>query len=149
MPLLRVHHKTEYRYASPVAFGEHRIMVRPRDSHDLRLFFAELEISPKPASLRRIHDIFGNSVAIASLDPHSDPLTFDSNVIVDHKPAPAFTLTADDPGYFYPFLYDPEEYLDLQQYVTPHYSDPNGELDGWARSFLDDAPPTPTFKILS
>ena len=38
MPLLRIHHKTEYRYARPVAFGEHRIMLRPRDSHDLRVF---------------------------------------------------------------------------------------------------------------
>ena len=55
MPLLRIHHKTEYRYARPVAFGEHRIMVRPSDSHDLRLFLAELEITPKPASLRWTH----------------------------------------------------------------------------------------------
>jgi transglutaminase-like putative cysteine protease len=124
-------------------------MVRPTDSHDLRLFLAELEITPKPAGLRRIHDVFGNSVAIASLDDRADTLTFDSNVIVDHKPAPAFTLTPDDPAFFYPFLYDPDEYLDLQQYSTPHYSDPNGELDGWARAFLNTAPPTPTFKILS
>src|SRR5262245_42351728 len=121
MPLLRVHHKTEYRYVSPVAFGEHRIIVRPRASHDLRLFFAELEITPKPRALRWIHDVFGNSVAIATFDAHADKLIFDSHVIVDHKPAPAFTLTPDDHGFFYPFLYDPQEYLDLQQYVTPHY----------------------------
>ena len=37
MPLLTIHHKTEYRYARPVAFGEHRIMLRPRDGHDLRV----------------------------------------------------------------------------------------------------------------
>jgi transglutaminase-like putative cysteine protease len=149
MPLLMVHHKTEYRYARPVAFGEHRIMVRPSDSHDLRVFFAELEITPRPASLRWIHDVFGNSVAIASFDTHADTLTFDSNVIVDHKPAPAFTLTPDDPAYFYPFLYDSEEYDDLQQYILPHYSDPNGELTAWARNFLEPEPPTPTFKVLS
>src|ERR1700753_3983771 len=141
MPLLRVHHKTCYRYASPVAFGEHRIMVRPRDSHDLRLFFSELEIAPKPVGLRRIHDVFGNSVAIATFDMQADTLTFDSHVIVDHKPAPAFTLTPDDPGYFYPFLYDPNEYLDLQQYIMPHYSDPDGELDAWARNFIEAVPP--------
>ena len=27
MPLLTIHHKTEYRYLRPVAFGEHRIML--------------------------------------------------------------------------------------------------------------------------
>jgi len=149
MPLLRVHHKTEYRYAQPVAFGEHRIMVRPSDSHDLRVFFAELEITPRPASLRWIHDVFGNSVAIAAFDAYADTLTFDSNVIVDHKPAPAFTLTPDDAAFFYPFLYDGGEYDDLQQYILPHYSDPDGELTAWARNFLETEPPTPTFSILS
>jgi transglutaminase-like putative cysteine protease len=149
MPLLRIHHKTEYRYACPVAFGEHRIMVRPRDSHDLRVFRSGLEIAPKPTSLRWIHDVFGNSVAIAAFDARADSLTFISNIIVDHKPAPAFTLSADDPAYFYPFLYDRDEYPDLLQYVTPHYADPEGDLDAWARNFLSAEPPTPTFQILS
>jgi transglutaminase-like putative cysteine protease len=149
MPLLRIHHKTEYRYARPVAFGEHRIMLRPRDGHDLRVFFCELDITPKPVSLRWIHDVFGNSVAIASFDERADTLTFTSNVIVDHKPVHAFTLTPDDPGYFYPFLYDSQEYDDLRQYIMPRYSDPNGELSAWARNFLDADAPTPTFRILS
>jgi len=149
MPLLRIHHKTEYRYARPVAFGEHRIMVRPSDSHDLRLVLAELEITPKPASLRWIHDVFGNSVAIASFEARANHLTFVANIVVDHKPAPAFTLTPDDPAYFYPFLYDGEEYPDLQHYVTPQTSDPDGKLSAWARNFLDAEAPTPTFKLLS
>jgi len=149
MPLLRIHHKTEYRYARPVAFGEHRIMLRPRDGHDLRVFSSELEIAPKPASLRWIHDVFGNSVAVAAFEARADRLTFTSNVVVDHKPAPAFTLTADDPAYFYPFLYDSEEYPDLQHYIAPQTSDPEGKLSAWARSFLDAQSPTSTFKILS
>jgi hypothetical protein len=37
MPLLRISHKTVYRYAEPVRFEPHRMMCRPRDSHDLRL----------------------------------------------------------------------------------------------------------------
>jgi len=35
------------------------------------------------------------------------------------------------------------------QFITPQYSDPNGELAGWARNFLDAEAPTPTFRILS
>jgi transglutaminase-like putative cysteine protease len=149
MPLLRIHHKTEYRYSRPVAFGEHRIMLRPSDSHDQRVFFCELDIAPEPMRLRWIHDAFGNSVAIASFDERTDRLTITSSVVVQHKPADAFTLTPDDPAYFYPFLYDCEEYPDLFQFVTPHYSDPNGELSAWARTFLDAEAPTPTFDILS
>src|SRR5881396_2766282 len=131
MPLLTIHHKTEYRYAHPVAFGEHRIMLRPRDGHDLRVRSSRLKIVPEPMSLRWIHDVFGNSVAIATFDERSDTLSFVSTAIVEHYAAEEFALTPDDPAYFYPFLYD------------------NDELPAWARNFLDGEGPTPTFNVLS
>jgi transglutaminase-like putative cysteine protease len=149
MPLLTIHHKTEYRYAHPVAFGEHRIMLRPRDGHDLRVLSNELEISPQPMSLRWIHDVFGNSVAIATFDERADTLSFVSTATVEHNPAEEFALTPDDPAYFYPFLYDDEEFPDLGHFITPQYGDPQGELSAWARNFLDAEGPTPTFKILT
>jgi len=149
MPLLTIHHKTEYRYARPVAFGEHRIMLRPRDGHDLRVLLSRLDITPEPMRLRWIHDVFGNSVAIATFDERSDVLTFTSQVTVEHNPEEEFALTPDDPAYFYPFLYDFDEFPDLLQYINPQYADPDGELSTWARNFLDAEAPTPTFKILS
>ncbi|MDO9059420.1 MAG: transglutaminase family protein [Bradyrhizobium sp.] len=149
MPLLTIHHKTEYRYAHPVAFGEHRIMLRPRDGHDLRMLSGNLEIVPPPMSLRWIHDVFGNSVAIATFDERSETLTFTSTSTVEHNPADEFALTADDPAYFYPFLYNKEEIPDLAQYIAPQYGDPDGELSAWALNFLDGEGPTPTFHILS
>ena len=149
MPLLTIHHKTEYRYAHPVAFGEHRIMLRPRDGHDLRVLAGSLEIEPQPMTLRWIHDVFGNSVAIATFDERAETLTFVATATVEHNPAEAFALTADDPAYFYPFIYDDEEFSDLVQFITPQYGDPNGELSAWARNFLDAEGPTPTFNILS
>ena len=149
MPKLAIHHKTEYRYTRAVAFGEHRIMLRPRDGHDLRVLSCELDITPEPMRIRWIHDIFGNSVAIATFDERADRLTFDATIRVDHNPAEEFALTPDDHAFFYPFLYDSEEFPDLCQFVTPQYSDPGGELSAWARTFLDAEAPTPTFKILS
>jgi transglutaminase-like putative cysteine protease len=149
MPVLTIHHKTEYRYARPVAFGEHRIMLRPRDGHDLRVLSGSLEIVPEPMSLRWIHDVFGNSVAIATFDERAEVLSIVSTATVEHSPAHEFALTPDDPAYFYPFLYGDEELVDLIQFITPQYGDPGGELSAWARNFLDDEGPTPTFHILS
>jgi transglutaminase-like putative cysteine protease len=149
MPRLTIHHKTEYRYTHPVAFGEHRIMLRPRDGHDLRVVSGGLAIVPEPMSLRWIHDVFGNSVAIATFDDRAETLSIVSTVTVEHNPAEEFALTADDPAYFYPFLYDHEEFPDLLQFITPQYGDPRGELSAWARNFLDAEGPTPTFQILS
>jgi hypothetical protein len=34
---LRIRHATTYSYAGPVQFGPHRLMLRPRDSFDLRV----------------------------------------------------------------------------------------------------------------
>jgi transglutaminase-like putative cysteine protease len=149
MPLLTIHHKTEYRYDRPVAFGEHRIMLRPRDGHDLRVLSGNLKIVPEPASLRYIHDVFGNSVAIATFDTRAKTLSFSSTATVEHNPAEEFALTADDPAYFYPFHYDDEELTDLVQFIKPQYGDPDGELSMWAREFLDEQGMTPTYNILS
>jgi transglutaminase-like putative cysteine protease len=149
MPLLTIHHKTEYRYDRPVAFGEHRIMLRPRDGHDLRVLKGTLEIAPQPMSLRWIHDVFGNSVAIATFDVRSETLTFTSTATVEHSPAEEFALTPDDAAYFYPFRYSDEEFPDLVHFIRPQYGDPDGDLAAWALDFLDAEAPTPTFKILS
>ncbi|HEV7634812.1 MAG TPA: transglutaminase family protein [Bradyrhizobium sp.] len=149
MPLLTIHHKTQYRYNRPVAFGEHRIMLRPRDGHDLRVLSNDLVITPEPMRLRWIHDVFGNSVAIATFDERAKTLSFSSTTTVEHNPADEFALTADDPAYFYPFLYGDEEFPDLLQFITPQYGDPEGVLSAWARNFLDAEGPTPTFNILA
>ncbi len=68
MSLLTVRHLTVYRYSEPVCLGEHRMMFRPRESHDLKLLKTRLEITPVPASLRWLHDVFDNSVAVATFD---------------------------------------------------------------------------------
>lgn len=31
---LRIHHRTIYRYRSPVGFGPHRLILRPREASD-------------------------------------------------------------------------------------------------------------------
>ena len=62
MTTVRVAHRTEYRYRRPVLLAKHRLMLRPRDSHDLRLRAATLAVTPRPARTRWAHDVFGNSV---------------------------------------------------------------------------------------
>ena len=57
MPSLTIRHVTLYRYRQSVAFGEHRMMLRPRDSHDQRVIEASLEISPEEAFLRRVRPL--------------------------------------------------------------------------------------------
>jgi len=149
MPLLTIHHKTEYRYTKPVAFGEHRVMLRPRDGHDLRVLDGKLEIVPQPSSLRWIHDVFGNTVAVANFDARADRLVFDSMITVEHSPHDDLALTPDDDAWHYPFAYDEEELPDLAQSITPQYADPDRLLETWALGFLSPSGRTVTIALLT
>ena len=149
MPLLTIHHKTEYRYAHPVAFGEHASCCARATATICACCRA---ISRSSRSRCRCAGSTTCSATASRSRPStsaSDRLSFVSTATVEHNPAEEFALTPDDPAYFYPFLYDDEEFPDLVQFITPQYGDPNGELSAWARNFLDDEAPTPTFKILS
>ena len=98
MRLLTVRHVTIYRYSEPVRFGEHRMMFRPRESHDLRLVSTKLDILPRPSDLRWLHDVFDNSVAIATFDEAASELRFDSTVTLEHIETRAARLRARDRG---------------------------------------------------
>jgi transglutaminase-like putative cysteine protease len=81
MSRIRILHTTTYRYAEPVAFGIHRLVLRPREGHDVHVENLSLRISPAGAvSWHR--DIFGNSIALASFFEPSDFLEFSSDAVV-------------------------------------------------------------------
>src|SRR6202011_2628680 len=96
MQLLTVRHITAYRYRQPVSFGEHRMMLRPRDSYDRKLIEARLDITPEPTSLRWVHDVFSNCVALARFAGRATDLRFDSTIRLDHAPANALEFQIED-----------------------------------------------------
>jgi len=149
MQFLTVRHITSYRYKQPVAFGEHRMMLRPRDSYDQKLIEVRLDITPEPASLRWQHDVFGNCVAIARFSGRFTELCFDSTIRLDHTPANAVEFQIEDYASTYPFSYGSEESPDLLRSIERQYFDPGREIDRWARQFLRRHGPTGTRELLA
>jgi transglutaminase-like putative cysteine protease len=135
MPFLTIRHVTTYRYRRPVTFGEHRMMLRPRDSYDQRVVQAGLKISPEPASLRFVHDAFGNHVGIARFLRRSKELSFESVVCVEHSPCDA-AFVFEDAGRSFPIVYSVGELRDLAPYFERHQLDPMDEVGRWARQLL-------------
>jgi transglutaminase-like putative cysteine protease len=84
--LLTIRHRTVYRYRQPVAFGEHRMMLRPRESPDQRVIDIQLAIDPEPVRLHSIVDGYGNHIGIAAFSGRANTLTFESIVRVEHVP---------------------------------------------------------------
>ena len=149
MTVLTVSHKTVYRYAKPVRFGDHRMMLRPRDSHDLRLLDTSLTLSP-PATVRWLHDVFGNSIAIASFkDPGTD-LVVHSTFKAEHFPLPerSFALEIEPYARTYPFSYAVEDIPDLGRAIERHYADPSHGVDDWTRRLLRTVNSASTADIL-
>ncbi|HUB14730.1 MAG TPA: transglutaminase family protein [Acetobacteraceae bacterium] len=147
MTILEVVHRTQYRYADTVTFGDHRMMMRPRDSHDLRLIDTGLIISPA-ATVRWLHDVFGNSVAMARFSEPGTELLVESSFRFQHYPLPAEEVRLEDYAQHYPFSYDAEEIPDLGRTVERHYPDPEHKIDLWARGFVDAAPDHATMAVL-
>lgn len=149
MQRLIVNHKTTYTYDRPVSFGEHRLMFRPRDSHDLRLLDAKLTIQP-PAQVRWIHDVFSNSVAVASFEGPSDQLLFESTIVIDRYPLSGLDFAIEEFAQRIPFSYPASEVPDLGRTIERHYADPERIVTEWTRRFLNpDGPTTDTETFLT
>ena len=137
MTILSVRHVTTYSYAAPVRLGEHRMMLRPRDSNDQRLLNATLTIDPEPSRLHWIHDVFDNCVAVANFTGSADRLSVESLITVEHKHSGEPDVLLDERARLYPFSYDVEEMPDLARSIERHHPDPTGEVDRWARRFVN------------
>ncbi len=148
MPILSVTHTTTYRYANPVRFGEHRMMMRPRDSHDLRLLGTALIMRPA-ATKRWIHDVFGNSVAIVRFSEPSAELHVESRFRAEHYPLAETAVEIEEYARRHPFSYDAGEIPDVGRTIERHYPDPEHHVDRWARRFVEAAPEHDTMGILS
>jgi transglutaminase-like putative cysteine protease len=136
MPRVRVVHTTEYRYARPVRLTAHRLMLRPRDSHDLSLLDATLSLSPPGVMTRWAHDVFGNSIAYVEFGPReTDLLRIISRLDLEHYPL-ALDVPLDPAAETYPFAYAEIEAPDLAPDLERLHPDPTGIVDQWAARFV-------------
>jgi transglutaminase-like putative cysteine protease len=136
MTLFSVRHTTIYRYARPVAFGEHRLMFRPRDSFDQRLLKASLMVDPEPRHVRWIHDVFGNCIAIVQISRPATELRFKHHIRLEHTSHAEPFFETDDDALTYPFAYGSDEAADLAPLIRRHYQDDPDEVGRWARQFV-------------
>jgi transglutaminase-like putative cysteine protease len=134
MPILTVKHVTAYHYRQPVAFGEHRMMLRPRDDRDQTVLESEIDITPSPSRLSWTRDIFGNHIAIAHFKDRASVLRFASTIRLDLAPAVFRAADIEDFARTHPFAYAAEELPGLARFIEP--LSPHASVDRWAAGFL-------------
>ena len=122
------------------------MMFRPRESHDLRLIEARLDIVPQPTRLRWVHDVFDNSVAVANFSGRTTELRFDSTVTLEHIESALPDYALEPEAATYPFTYADDELPGLALALKRQSPDP--DIDRWAASFLVSAGWTDTISLL-
>jgi transglutaminase-like putative cysteine protease len=135
MSRLTIRHTTRYQYREPVRLGPHRLMLRPRESREVRLLSSRIDVTP-PAAIAWTNDVFGNAVARVAFDTPTDGLLIDSTAVVEivAEPWPVFDIAAS--ALRYPFFYSSDETADLGPLAQPQYFDPVGRLAEWAAGFV-------------
>lgn len=146
MRRLIVEHRTHYHYSEPVQFGQHRLMLRPRDSHGLRLHEARLTLSPT-GDVKYIYDVFGNSIALVDFHGPASELVIESVLELDSYETPDLQVLLDPVAANYPFVYSSDDRFDASQMLTPQYED-EGEVKAWLTRFVKPGEPVATLDLL-
>jgi transglutaminase-like putative cysteine protease len=132
---LLVRHVTTYSYGGPVQFGPHRLMIRPRDSFDMRILDTRIDITPR-ASLHWMHDVYGNPVAIATFQEMGDKLEIASGLVL-RRYASALPRDRDAPKAPFVPHYSDGERIVLQPFISPAAEDEEGVLSAWIGEVLE------------
>ena len=130
-------HTTHYIYAQPVTLGEHRVLFRPRDSHDLRVLATDMVVTPTPVDIRLFQDVYSNSVALVQPQSPATELKVVCSFTVEHTGTRALDVPLSPRAQSFPVDYTHEERLALSHYLMPYYDDPDGSLQAWGSQFID------------
>ncbi len=103
---------------------------------DQQLLECSLVVVPENHTVRWIHDVFGNCIALIDLALPSTLLRFETSISVNHIAHVPLDLEMNGDVRTFPFVYDEDEILDLGRNAVRHYPDPEDAIGRWARQFV-------------
>jgi transglutaminase-like putative cysteine protease len=152
MARISIVHTTEYTYRNPVGLLRHKLMVRPDESHDLRLHSAELKVEPEPSGIYWKHDPFNNSICFLEWSEalRTERLSIVSTLDMTHHPdgPPLPVYSLDTAAEVFPFSYAANEIPDLARLTERQMPDLDRKVDAWARRVVSEADSKQTLTVL-
>ena len=83
MRRLQISHQAEYRFPGTVLLLPRRLLLRPRENHDVRIESSMLDIVPAH-TVQWKRDVLDNSVAVVAIAQTTDLQWIASIVIIEH-----------------------------------------------------------------
>ncbi len=130
-----------------MTLGTHKLLLRPREDHELRIESFVLNVTPA-ANLLWHRDVEGNSVALASFDSPASQLAIESEVIIrQNNEAPLDFLVAEY-AVDYPFAYKPGDRILLSPYMELPDQETKDIVNKWIANFWLPYEPIQTYSLL-
>ncbi len=134
MRRLQIKHLTTYQFSEPVTLLEHKLLLRPREGHDLRIESKILNIVPAH-NLNWQRDVYDNAVARVTFTEASDFLSVDSQQILLHYDDKPLDFWVAESAVKFPFKYAGLDFFDLAPYLTVNFREDGTTLRDWLRQF--------------
>jgi transglutaminase-like putative cysteine protease len=147
MRRLQIKHVTTYQYAEAVTLLPHKLLLRPREGHDVRIESAELIISPA-YQLQWQRDVYDNAVAQATFTEPGSQLSIDSRVLLLHYDDQPLDFLVADYAVLFPFQYDASERVDLGPYLSVIFEQDRVLLSAWMQQFWQSGQVVETYLLL-
>lgn len=148
MRRIEIEHTTRYRYSETVRFLAHKLHVRPREGHDIRIESSSLKINPS-FDIEWQRDVFGNSVAVLTFKEPADGLEIVSGVVVQHYEEQAHGFELAEHAQHYPFHYDPVEQIDLIPYQISVFPQDSLAVGEWIQDLWHPGELVETVSLLN
>lgn len=144
---IRIEHRTTYNYSEPVSFGQHKIMIRPREGHDVHIERSILEITPAH-TIRWMRDVNGNSLAKVDFTEQASSLMIYSELVLSQYDTNPLDFILEESAVNYPFVYDPESLPELAAFMPILYPRDTGSLKEWLDQFWKPGATIQTIALL-
>lgn len=144
---LHIHHRTSYHYTTKVSFGPHRLMMRPREGHGLRLEKCSFTLS-LPHQLRWIRDVHENNIGLVDFNEPADELVIDGEFYLDICEENPFNFVIVPEAAEYPFTYDHELRTDLLHLSRNLYVRDVDRIRDWLNPFWHPGKRVDTIELL-
>ncbi|KAA1171942.1 transglutaminase family protein [Marinobacter salinexigens] len=147
MKRYRIRHSTWYGFSGEATLEPHKLRVRPRVDHDVRILSATLTMSPSARSVHWYRDVENNSVAVVDFDKTCEELEIVSEVELEHFDQEPLDFLVEDYAVDFPFSYRDEDLLILNPYLGAGES--SDALKQWSERIWDGQEMIQSFSLLS
>jgi transglutaminase-like putative cysteine protease len=144
---IRIQHRTTYHYAAPVRLGPHRVMVRPREGHDLHIESSILTIRPAH-TVHWLRDVNGNSIALVDFTERAAELMIYSELVLQHYDSDPLDFRVEPYAVHYPFVYDPWTLPELTAFTHIVFPTDAERVRQWLGQFWEPGKLVETVSLL-